>query len=507
MKRLLLLAIGIMISVAAMAQVTATNPEEADYYIKGKLSVERNGKGGVTYKLTDVTKKGITFSSYTMYGTEDGESVYFTMNEARTDPEYPGGFEAGLQFWRYDEEIEGTQAEKWQTDSEFRPSTLGFEQTKTMALIMLIDCSNSLGNDFSKVKNSALNFVNRLYKASDGRGNINLGIIGFSSIGETKFFDMKPLTKESYNDMEYFIKYTLSHTYDGTALYYSMDKAVDMIEEYYDELGDKSIFAKAEMFIFTDGLDQTSNNRGKDIITTDEYLDYVKHLKGKMIGNVRLSSHMRGVKGVDIKTDGQLAKFERLGRELVDDFKLLADVSMLDAEFENYAKDLINQWQNLYCYAPNSYKGKVAWTFRNTKKPTPVPTPPPTPTPNPNKTFFGLNVGIGGSDFYNYSGMAFSAGLDLAFPAGPKANIGFYLAAGFELADEFLFANAGILGLYNFNHGGSILLGGGTTYMFEDEFGSNIRIGYKFKNNLYLFIDSSSSISGIISMFRVGYAF
>lgn len=508
-KRFLLFAIGMMFSVAAMAQVSATNPEEADYYIKGYLSVERTSSGGVTYKLTDVSRKGITFSTYTMHGTEDGESVYFTMKEAGTDPEYPGGFEAGLQFWRFDDDIEGTQAEKWQTDSEFRPSALGFEQTKTMALVMLIDCSNSLGNDFSKVKNSALNFINRLYKASAGRGNINLGIIGFSSIGETKFFEIRPLTENTYNDIEYFIKYTLSQTHDGTALFFSMDKAVDMIEEYYEGLDDKKAFAKAEMFIFTDGLDQTSNNRAKNIITTDEYLEYVKGLKGKMIGNVRLCSHLRGVRGVDIKTEGQLLKFERLGREIVDDFKLLANVSALDAEFEDYAKDLINQWQNLYCYAPNSYKGRVAWTFRNTEKPKPLIIEKHEEPKQKGKLFCGINAGIGisyYSYYYSYTSIAFSGGLDIAFQVKEHSGFGFYGSVGFENAGESVFVNGGLLGLVGFNNGGALYLGGGYTYAFRHDGGADFRVGYKFKNGLYLFSEGCAFFGGgTLSMLHVGY--
>lgn len=373
--------------------------------------------------------------------------------------------------------------------------------------MMLIDCSKSLGNGFYKVKDGALNFIERLYNASEGKGNINLGIIGFSTIKETKVFPMKPLTAENYygiGGMREFINKTLWETYDGTALYYSMDKAVEIIEGYYAGLSesDKKNFAKAIMITFTDGLDQTSRNLDKDILTADAYYEYAKNFDGKMIGNnVQLCSILRGVRGVDIRTDAQKDKLVRVANELsghcdssIEAFKMLDGISQLYEEYNRIADNLIKQWQNLACWAPNSYAGPVAWTFRNVEKPKQL---PPLPPKKKNKWFVGFNVGLGQAyvdDYYKhhhypYQGVAFGGGLDVAFPIGKRINFGAYVSGGYEAAGDEPILEAGPLLLINFNNGGSIYLGGGYTDLFHDGDGYNLRFGYKFKNGLYLFGD------------------
>lgn len=517
MKRFLLCVIGMMISVTIMAQV-ATNPDEAEYYIKGKLYVEDNGKGGVTFKLTDVEKKGITYSGYTMYGTEEKENVYFTLYEAKTD--YPDGFDAKLQFWRYDEDIH-----EWQTDSEFRPSAMTYEETKTMAVMMLIDCSSSLGADFKTVKSGALNFIDRLYRASEGKGNINLGIIGFSTIGETQVFPMKPLTYENYkgeDGMKDFIDNTLYKTYEGTALYYSMDKAVDMIEDFYSKLSntDKRNFANAVMVTFTDGLDQTSRNLEKKFLTTDAYYNYAKTLNGKAIGNnVQLCSILRGVLGKDITTTAQEDKLKRIGNELsggcsdmIEGFRLLDNVSQMYDEFDRIADNLITQWQNLRCYAPNSFEGRVAWTFRNAEKPKPLVVEKPREPKKEGNTIIGINVGVGVSkENHDLDYVALTGGFDFAFPISQRINLGAYVSGGFEFAGYGALVEAGPLMLINFDKGGSVYLGGGYAHAFPYYGGADFRLGYRFKNGLYLFgdfismswLDSSLSIK----MFNIGYSF
>ncbi len=521
MKKFLLLALGIALSVAAKAQVNATNPDKAEYYIKGYLSVEDDGRGGVIYKLTQLDHKGIYFSGHSQKGVEEDENVYFTLYEAITD--HPGGFASGLQFWRYDEDIEGD--DKWQTDSEFKPSAMSYEETKTMAVMLLIDCSSSLGADFKTVKSGALNFINRLFVASNGKGNIVLGIIGFSTIGETQVFPMRPLNYSNYmgkDGMKDFIENTLDRTYPGTALYYSMDKAVEMIEEYYVGLSgnERKDFANALMITFTDGLDQTSRNLEKGIRTTDAYYNEVKRLNGKSIGNnVYLCSIMRGVRGVDITTDAQEDKLRRIGAELtggcndkIKGFELLANVSQMYGEFDKIADNLITQWQNLRCYAPNSYEGKVAWTFRNAEKPKPRIVEKPREPKKEGNTIIGINVGVGVSKKnHDMDYVALTGGFDFAFPISQRINLGAYVSGGFEFAGYGALVEAGPLMLINFDKGGSVYLGGGYAHEFPYYGGADFRLGYRFKNGLYLFgdfismswLDSSLSIK----MFNIGYSF
>lgn len=485
-KRLLLTAICAMSVMMAMAQVNAAYPDEAEYFIKGRVSVEKNPNGGVDYKLYDVTSKGISFEQYQYYwGREDGESVYFTLNRAKTD--YPGGFESGLTFWRYDEDIQ-----QWQTDSEFRPSTADFEETKQMAVMVLIDCSRSLGDEWSVAKESAVNFIDLMYNISRGRGNIKIGIIGFSTIGATKTFEMQPLNERTKEQMRSFIRYDLKQE-DGTALFYAMDNAVEMMEEYCRRNINPSDLAVTSMAIFTDGLDQISRNLDKNILTTDEYRNYVKQLKDRKIGTTTMYSTMFGLKGIDITTEAQWQKFRRIGEEQTDKFVELKDIYQLDKAFSDFAKDLTDAWQNLKCYAPNSYRGRVAWTFRNTGKQMVV--EKPKEPRKRGKWFIGMNVGVGLSRFdywnsnimYKDENVALTGGFDLAFPVGKRVNLGAYVAGGYDFAGWAPILEAGPLMLINSDKGGSVYLGGGYTCLFGNGNGANLRLGWKFRNGLYIF--------------------
>ena len=494
-----------MISFASMAQISAAYPDDAEYFIKGRVSVEKNANDQVMYKLYDVTSNGITFDLYRYYwGEEDGESVYFTLDKAKTN--YPGGFSSGLTFWRYDEDIQ-----QWQTDVEFKPSTADFEETKQMAVMVLIDCSGSLGDEWSVAKESAINFINLMHSISRGRGNIKIGIIGFSTIGETKIFEMQPLNDLTKELMQQFIRNDLRQS-DGTALFYAMDKAVEMMEEYCNKNIEINKLGVTSMAVFTDGLDQISRNLDKDILTTDDYREYVKQLKDKKIGNTTMYSTMFGLKGVDITTDAQLMKFSHIGEELTDKFILLKNIRQLDDEFTKFAQDLTDAWQNLKCYAPNSYKGRVAWTFREIRKPQP---------PRRGKIFFGINVGSGMASYYNYYydnhsnyhyynniSAAVSGGIDLAFPIGKLFNLGVFGSGGYDFARWSYMYSFGGIGLINFNSGGSLYFGGGCANLDYDP-APDFRLGYKFRNGIYMFSEyfGDFEFSSFAVMIHFGYSF
>ena len=67
MRKFLLSIFFVAIAVLGMAQThkVRTNPDEADFYIKGDLSIEEiNGK--VVYKLSKVESQGIYFENKTI---------------------------------------------------------------------------------------------------------------------------------------------------------------------------------------------------------------------------------------------------------------------------------------------------------------------------------------------------------------------------------------------------------------------------------------------------------
>ena len=499
-KRFLLTAICALSMAVAMAQNNRTNPDVADYFIKGYLSIERGNDGKPVYKLSDIQKRGISFDDpgAMMKGEETlDEDVMFEFTHYTTD--YIGGITTPLDFWRYDETIH-----EWQPDVETRQGNASLQKKKSMVLMLVLDCSSSLQNDFSFVQEAAKSFIKSMLDAS-GKGNVKIGIVCFSKISETEFFPITSLTNDSYYDMCRFIN--SRNVQNGTALYYAMDKAIDVMESYCNNsIPAKEPLSAAMMVTFTDGLDQTSRDEEKGVYTADDYyIELQRKMKGKRFNGVPLQSKMRGVRGVDIATEAQLGKFSQIGNSLAD-FKLLNNVSELGQEFQGIAKSLIDEWAVLNCFVPNSFKGRVAWTYPSKKQ---VVVEKPKEPRKRGKWFFGLNAGFGLSNFYRYDleyfqretggtvyyntqysndlGFTFSGGIDIAFPIGKAVNLGLFTSIGYETAVSSLLFDAGPLLLINFRNGSSLYLGGGMCAWDFDSFGTDWRAGFKFKNGLYLF--------------------
>lgn len=482
----------------AVAQ-NRTNPDVADYFIKGDLSIERGNDGKPVYKLSVIDNQGIYFENprATRVGEETSlEDVLFQFSRASTD--YSEGINTPLDFWRYDDVIH-----EWQPDGETRQGTAGVEEKKSMVVMLVLDCSSSIGTDFNQVQGAANNFIRSLYESSKGSGNIKLGIVCFSKINETKFFDIRPLNATTFHQMTDFVNSFLPQ--NGTALYYAMDKAIEQMEEYCKKsIPTTEPLSAAIMVTFTDGLDQTSRNPDKDILTADKYYDevlakYGTKMRNKRINGIPLRHEIRGVKGNDIITEAQLGKFQRIGESL-GDFKRLNNYSELGKEFEDIATNLIDQWRILNLYVPNSFSGRVAWTYPSRKSVIIDEEQPEEPRRN---VFFGINIGIGLSNYYYYrydynsyggygyddKSVALTGGFDLAFPIGKRINLGAYVSGGYEFADYNAILEVGPLMLINFDKGSSICLGGGYTHLFDCGNGANFRLGYKFSNGLYLFGD------------------
>ena len=434
--RLLLTFIGVALSIGVMAQSNRTNPDVAKYYIKGNLSIEKGADGKTVYKLSQIDNSGIYFEDLhaPRIGEETSlEDVLFQFSRASTD--YSGGINNPLDFWRYDNAIN-----EWQPDVETRQGTAGVETKKSMVVMLVLDCSASLGTDFNLVQGAANSFIRSLYESSKGFGNIKLGVVGFSKINETRVFNIRPLTSDSYYEMTSFIN-RLS-TQNGTALYYAMDKSInELMEEYCsNSIPSSEPLSAAIMVTFTDGLDQTSRNPDKNILTADNYYDeilakYGTKMQNKSFNGVRLQHEIRGVKGNDIISEAQLGKFRRIGESL-GNFKLLNNYSDLGREFEDIAINLIDQWRILNLYVPNSFSGRVAWTYPS-ERANPVFKPS---VKTDSKTFVGLNLTFGvpmTMDYFQGSmrngfgvGVAPKLTLDIARPISDRFALGFYINGG-----------------------------------------------------------------------------
>ena len=533
-KRLLLTAICALSMMMTIAQ-NRTNPDVADYFIKGYLSIERGNDGKPVYKLSDIQKRGISFDDpgSVVRGSEtDREDVRFQFSHYTTD--YPGGIGTPLDFWRYDESIN-----EWQPDVETRQGSAGVQEKKSMVLMLVLDCSSSLSSDFSFVQQAAKEFIKSMLDASNA-GNIKIGIVGFSKISATEFFPITRLTNDSYYDMCRFINGR--DVQNGTALYYAMDKAIDAMESYcMTSIPIDEPLSSAMMVTFTDGLDQTSRDENKGIYTADDYyFELQRKMDNRRFNGVPLQSKMRGVRGIDIATDAQLGKFSQIGNSLAD-FKLLSNMSELGQEFKYIAEGLINEWRVLNCYVPNSFKGRVAWTYPSKKQ---VVVEKPKELKENGKFFFGINVGVGtannkgeagyglNSTFVNCTGVIGTIGLDFAFAINDNLNFGLFTSFGYEYSKDwhdYLTINAGPLLMIDFKNSGSLYFGGGVHLGFDvkpydhdpvtNVTGGGARIGYKLKNGLYLFLEKnyyrgsrtnygySSYIKGNNTLVHVGYFF
>ncbi len=432
-------------TMVVMAQSNRTNPDDAKYYIKGNLTIEKGADGKTVYKLSQIDNSGIYFEDphVTRIGEETSlEDVLFQFSRASTD--YPGGINTPLDFWRYDNTIN-----EWQPDVETRQGTAGVETKKSMVVMLVLDCSSSLGTDFNLVQGAANNFIRSLYESSKGSGNIKLGIVGFSKINETRIFNIRPLNSDSYYEMTSFIN-RLS-TQNGTALYYAMDKSIsELMEEYCrNSIPSSEPLSAAFMVTFTDGLDQTSRNPDRNILTADNYYDeilakYGTKMQNKDFNGIRLQHEIRGVKGNDIISEAQLGKFRRIGESL-GNFKLLNNYSDLGREFEDIATNLIDQWRILNLYVPNSFSGRVAWTYPGERvKPEPQPHPKTQPNAAGRNVFLGLNLSVGlpmtlpydryGTFWYEHhyfaTGLSMKLGIDCVFPISDNFAIGFYINGG-----------------------------------------------------------------------------
>ena len=140
--------------------------------------------------LTDVSYCGLSCpSGTTVKGVQNGIYVTFTFDEVKSLTS--GSVNAGnIDQWSY---ITGSS--KWQINSEFTPeNNTELEIHRKSALIMLVlDCSSSLGSQFSTVKTQANNFIGKLAGYGNSEGFTYTDLDNFEVIGNMLYTDMVPV--------------------------------------------------------------------------------------------------------------------------------------------------------------------------------------------------------------------------------------------------------------------------------------------------------------------------
>ena len=440
MKKILLFALTfVAFSATSFSQKSdwRIHPDDAEYKICGNFQTTFIDTGDPIYKLTEVNPVGFLFPIHDKYygGQTNHGNIFFTFDSVT----FVGSPDLdNVALWTYDETLN-----KWVADIETEKSVSMIDQEMTVMLVL--DCSSSLqrkgSNGLDDVKNSAKSFIDVMLNASK-TGNIHIGIIGFSSMKETRQLAMQPLTSSSAKEMKNFIN--SFEQGNGTALYKSFEDAIDITKEYVKQLNN---FAGSAIVTFTDGLDNGSNNFAKRIGSKQMYFKYLQEeVLDQTIGDYPFQSYTIFVPGGDDVKDPAVEK------KIIEELKILAKqdkhffvvdkTSELDHQFRLIANSLIENWKSLSCFISSGHNGKVCWTFgKQSGKKDGAP------------SLLGLNLGVGahlgtcssGGDvnepIKKGAGIDFQFGFDFAYPIKDNFALGFYISAGAGFAEIYTWYN------------------------------------------------------------------
>jgi len=201
----------------------------------------------------------------------------------------------------------------WKEDVEF---IMEYKQVDDLSVVLVLDTSESLGEDFEAIKAYAIDFIEKLY---NNKPNTRTGVVAFSD--EIRTYPIS-------SDEEGIIKF-INNLQKGrfTTLYEAIDMGINMLTE--DTGGGKAILT------FTDGTDNNSNGVSAN------------SLFNKLTGdnsNVKVNSFTIGLEGkgeVDkpvlelLAANGGIAEFPKTIEEL-------------GVVFENFSKSISNVYNLTY---------------------------------------------------------------------------------------------------------------------------------------------------------------
>lgn len=138
-----------------------SNAENSQYYIEGTY-IRNNGKG----QLTNIVYHGLeSASGATVTATSQGIFDVFAFRNL-TDLQGVQMTTDYVKQW-----VWVSSSSQWQYNSEFTPSgnSETVDEYKSAMIVLVLDCSNSLGNDFTLVKTAANGFIETLSGNYNGR--------------------------------------------------------------------------------------------------------------------------------------------------------------------------------------------------------------------------------------------------------------------------------------------------------------------------------------------------
>lgn len=445
MKTKILLSVTLLLAVLPVkAQYDGyKNPDEANYVIFGNMHNDFSGDEQV-FTLDNVRSKGIQFTHKTVYhGDFDGvQKVGFTFNNAKTDN--PNGFKDGFILWKRTKDVDGEYF--WKAESEKNDSKEMFERKNIISIMLVLDCSGSMSDDgcqnMTIMKREARSFLYKLYTASSA-GNIRVGLICFNTqtYADKHTYAPRPLNSENYTFLRNKIDSIPAAPRSSTALYYSVDKAVELLQKDYNSLN-KSLFTSATLVAFTDGDDNNSTSKQKRIPTSEDYMNYLQsNYSNYTIGNYPIlnSTYIMGLRGQENGKPMDDRSWRTMKYNLTQAFgdkafMPIESINQLSNMFTRIAEDLINRYTTLKCEVPSGYKDEIAWTLKEVKS---VPKPAPTPKPTPKltdklATWVGIDFSsafIPGLDSWSWGGnydMVFYMDRSIAFGGRMYLGGGYY---------------------------------------------------------------------------------
>lgn len=495
-KRLLLAVLAMAMMVPVWAQnKPRTSPDKAKYSIIGTMNY-RNGQRW----LDNPMGKNITFEYDETRPAMPTDKADLEVRFDFVKTDHPM---TKLDFWRYDAEVG-----EWIYDSEVRQGdTVAVSKMQTNVMLV-IDKSSSLKGDFPKVQEAAIEFVNQLYTASREKGvTFRVGVIAFSTVKFTEIREISTLNATNYNEILSFIRGLKME--NGTALYYSLDKALDMLEKDTRENIKADEYRESRIYAFTDGLDQASIDDNKGITSPTQYYETIRtKMKGpqrRLIMNMPrkiVRSTMVTVRGDDM-TEKQIQLFDERAEQICDNVRKLDDMTKLVTEFKELAADLVNSNFMLYCYIPEGANGLVGWTFRDEKV-----------AKERKSSKFWMGVGLEGGmclEHYEEYGWWYNsythqnewvlqrsgahqyafAGVhvDAAWPIASWLSLGGAVSATYCFGSEDYGFAIGPLAKFNFKNGSALLLGAGVRNaagVNTEDIYPYINVGWKFKSPWYI---------------------
>ena len=468
------------------------NPLNYPYYIMGDQLV--TGKSSST--LSNIQYKGfssnISSGGITSGRRNENEKLVYIFNDITTNPKLSLDNKV-LLYWRYEDGI-------WMPDSESGNATANKRMDKDACFLLVLDCSGSLGTDFEQVKISAKCFIDEMYNSSN-QGNIRIGIISFSTMENTKVFDITPLTATNKIEMHKFIN-GRTNRQPATSMYYALNKGLDELVKYTNTNNFKD-FEGVHIITFTDGLDNTSQIEDEKLYTANEIHNFVENkIHNLKINNTLFDSWMIGVQGNDVPTQ-QLNRMKTKLQSLAStpsQFLWANNISELTQIFSQIANTLTNKWTNLYCTSALNHNGPVCWTYGTPR----YEAPKPVVTKNKHM-LLGLNAGLGYGVADGDADAKITFGLDIAYPLTNKFGLGGYCSIGYLYDADFAVGALATIGDHN-ERKIKFMCGLGTNINYWGGLSADFRFGLMFRNGLYLMTDVSAGGSNAATI-NIGYNF